>query len=499
MVTAERLNSCSDQMNFKNRLSLKTLIVMGFAIAVIPLFISVMYAIYELRETAALGRTINSQIFKQTRMIRLVLDKTSDIERKARLFVLLSAPTLRQPYERESYEAARASFKQTLTDLLKMHVDNKIALSVNELTEKENLIYQHIIGSESEDSLQLPVDAAFQGLRESSYTLSREFESHAEHTFNELRQLSESLEQGLLVKGSLLLFLSCSFVILLLVVLSRSVEQLHSSIRRLGAGQLDKPIEVSGPADLHRLGQRLEWLRSHLLALETSKLNLMKNIAHEIEQSIQEIRDNTEGLTYTQNQSNQDPEGNVGQRLKRNVEKLKRVSEQLLHYSQIQSDQDLQAQQEIDMKALLDSVVIELEPSLHAKSLKLKKLIKPLHISGLAKELQEMIKRLLVNSIQYSPTAGEIRIMLRDDGDQVELEIEDDGPGIPPEERAQVFEPFYRGKSAANDEVGDHLGLGLTLAREYANKHRGTVEIIDARQDHPGTRILVRLPINLEN
>jgi len=105
---------------------------------------------------------------------------------------------------------------------------------------------------------------------------------------------------------------------------------------------------------------------------------------------------------------------------------------------------------------------------------------------------------LLTNAIQYSPTEGEIRIMLRDTGDQMELEIEDDGPGISPEERAQVFEPFYRGKSAANHKVGNHLGIGLTTVQEYVNNHLGTVEIIDARQDHPGTRIRVLIPLKRE-
>ncbi len=170
-------------------------------IAVIPLFLAVMYAAFGMRETSALGRTINSQVFEQTKAIRLVLQKTADIERKARLFVLLSDPAIRQPYEQQSYESTRASFKQALSELLKLHVDNKIALLVNELSEKENLIYQQIIGSASENNLKLPVDEAFQGLRESSISLSREFESHVDHQFNELRQQSESLEQGTVNQG----------------------------------------------------------------------------------------------------------------------------------------------------------------------------------------------------------------------------------------------------------------------------------------------------------
>ena len=486
------------RMNFKNLLSLKSLIVLGFVIAVIPLFLGVIYAAYGLRETAALGRTINSQVFEQTKTIRLVLQKSSDIERKARLFVLLSDPALRGPYERDSYEAARATFKQALNDLLKLHVDNKIALLVNELSEKESLIYQQIIGSESEDTVRLPLDEAFQGLRESSNTLSREFESHVEHTFNELRQLSESMEQGLLIKGAFLLLFSSAFVIALLAVLSRSMRQLDGSIRRLGSGELEEAIEVHGPADLRYLGERLEWLRKHLLTLETAKQQLMKNIAREIEQPLQAIRDGAQRLVNPDDQSEQEPQPDVTRQLDDNVDKLKTVSEQLLRYSQIHAEQDPKQKQTIDMKALLESILDELQTPLQAKAIKVKKLIRPVHVDGVPEQLQDMVRHLLTNAIQYSPVEGEIRIMLRDAGEQMELEIEDDGPGIPTEERDQVFEPFYRGKSAASPEGGDHSGLGLAMVREYANNHQGTVDIIDARQDHTGARLRVQLPLNLE-
>ena len=76
-------NSLFDRIKFKNILSLKALIVIGFVIAVIPLFLAVMYAAFGMRETSALGRTINYQVFEQTKAIRMVLHKTADIERKA--------------------------------------------------------------------------------------------------------------------------------------------------------------------------------------------------------------------------------------------------------------------------------------------------------------------------------------------------------------------------------------------------------------------------------
>ena len=97
-------------MSFAKLFSLRNFMFIGFVVAVIPLFVAVLYAALAIRETASLGNSLNRQVFDQTKTIRLVLQKSSDIERKARLFVLLSDPALRRPDERQSYDNARASF-----------------------------------------------------------------------------------------------------------------------------------------------------------------------------------------------------------------------------------------------------------------------------------------------------------------------------------------------------------------------------------------------------
>lgn len=485
-------------MKFKNILSLKSLIVIGFVIAVIPLFLAVMYAAFGMRETSALGRSINTQVFEQTKVIRLVLQKTADIERKARLFVLLSDPAVRQPYEQQSYENTRAAFKQALSELLKLHVDNKIALLVNELSEKENLIYQQIIGSANGANPNVPIDEAFQGLRESSHSLSREFESHVDHEFNELHQQSESLEEGLLVKGAALLSVSFIFIMTLLAVLSRSMRQLDTSIRRLGSGELNGPITVTGPSDLRYLGNRLEWLRTHLLELEVSKQQFMHNVAREIEQPLENIRDSA-GLLIKQADEEADSwQQDIARRLCSNVDKLKTVSEELVRYSQINAKPDMEHKGAVNMKSLLESVIDDFQPRLQAKSIGLKMLVRPVEVDGIRGQLQSIIEQLLANAVKYSPTGGEIRIMLRDSGMQMELEVEDEGPGIAPEERGYVFEPFFRGKAAQANDVEEGPGLGLAIVREYVANHQGKVDLIEPRQDQQGARFRVQLPLTGE-
>jgi len=491
-----RFTSLCDRMTFRNILSLKSLIVLGFVVAVIPLFLAVMYAAFGMRETSALGRTINFQVFEQTKAIRLVLQKTADIELKARLFVLLSDPAVRQPYEQQSYESTRASFKQALSALLKLHVDNKIALLVNELSEKENLIYQQIIGSASENNLKLPVDEAFQGLRESSASLSREFESYVDHEFNELRQQSESLEQGLLIKGAVLLAVSFIFIAILLAVVSQSMRQLNTCIRRLGSRELEEPIDITGPSDLRYLGNRLEWLRTHLMELEASKQQFMHNVAREIDLPLESIREGAELLANEAAEESSNVRQDIARLLCNNVDKLKTVSDELVRYSQINAQPETSRKQTVNMNGLLESVINDFQPRLQAKSISLKKLVRPVEISGIHDQLRSIIEQLMSNAVKYSPTGGEIRIMLRDSGAQLELEVEDEGPGIDPNERSHVFEPFFRGNKTAQPEDNiEGPGLGLAIVREYVTNHQGKVDIIDARQDQHGARIRVQIPL----
>lgn len=491
----ERSISLCDRIKFKNILSLKSLIVLGFLIAVIPLFLAVMYAAFGMRETSALGRTINSEVFEQTKAIRLVLQKTADIERKARLFVLLSDPAVRQPYEQQSYENTRASFKQALSALLKLHLENKIALLVNELSEKENLIYQQIISSASENNLKLPVDEAFQGLRESSSSLSREFESYVDHEFNELRQQSESLEQGLLVKGAVLLVISFIFILILLAILSRSMRQLNTCIHRLGSGELEEPIEITGPSDMRFLGNRLEWLRTHLMELEVSKQQFMHNVAREIDLPLENIRESTELLTNEATGEPNSARQEIARLLCSNVDKLKTVSEELVRYSQINAKPEMNRKETVNMQYLLESVIEDFQSRLQTKSISLKKLVRPVEISGIQDQLRSVIEQLMSNAVKYSPTGGEIRIMLRDSGAQLELEVEDEGPGIEPNDRPHVFEPFFRSKAAESDDNIEGPGLGLAIVREYVNNHQGKVDIIDSRQDQHGARVRVQIPL----
>ena len=110
--------------------------------------------------------------------------------------------------------------------------------------------------------------------------------------------------------------------------------------------------------------------------------------------------------------------------------------------------------------------------------------------------LSELIRNLLINAINYTPSSVEkpgvitARVLTDPFGKALVLQVEDSGPGVPETERELIFQPFYR---ALGTEV-DGSGLGLPIVMEIAHQHHATVAMEDTRPGHvpPGARFSVR-------
>lgn len=103
--------------------------------------------------------------------------------------------------------------------------------------------------------------------------------------------------------------------------------------------------------------------------------------------------------------------------------------------------------------------------------------------------IHEMLNNLIDNAIQYTPAGGRITVRVRQQGGHATLEVEDDGPGIPLDEREKVFERFYRIPGGAPEGCG----LGLAIVREIAQGHQATVTVQSGAGGR-GTRMTVTFP-----
>lgn len=259
-------------MKSGSALSLKILFSLGFLLVVLPLVLAVVNAAFTLRETARASEQAIYRVVDEARTAQSVQQMVADIERKAKLFVVLADPSLSQPYERQSYENERAQLREALGALLGTRGDARLALLVNELAEKERLIHERIIDSRAEAEPRLPVEQAFQGLHNAAAALGQEITNRVGREVDDLYRQAASVQRRLLIRGAALVLVLLAFAAGLFAILKRSIRQLDASIHGLGTGDFEQPIRVEGPRDLRALGDRLEWLRRRLLALEDSKV-----------------------------------------------------------------------------------------------------------------------------------------------------------------------------------------------------------------------------------
>jgi two-component system sensor histidine kinase TctE len=113
----------------------------------------------------------------------------------------------------------------------------------------------------------------------------------------------------------------------------------------------------------------------------------------------------------------------------------------------------------------------------------------PVPVIGDGTMLREMIVNLVDNALRYSKSGGSVTVRLAAANGEAELTVSDAGPGIPVEERAHVFERFYR--IAGATEEGS--GLGLAIVREVVENAGGSVTLGDAAAG--GLKVEVRLPL----
>jgi signal transduction histidine kinase len=105
--------------------------------------------------------------------------------------------------------------------------------------------------------------------------------------------------------------------------------------------------------------------------------------------------------------------------------------------------------------------------------------------------LTRVLLNLLDNAVKYGPEAGEVTIRLRRAADDVELSVEDRGPGVPAGEREAIFAPFQR-LDRDRQSAGGGAGIGLAIVRDLVTRHGGSCRVED--REGGGARFVVRLP-----
>jgi signal transduction histidine kinase len=145
-----------------------------------------------------------------------------------------------------------------------------------------------------------------------------------------------------------------------------------------------------------------------------------------------------------------------------------------------------------DLAEVAGNAAIEIAPTLAEHELAVANET-PLGVQGNPDELHRMVLNLLDNAAQHTPPGTAIELRLRRQGDEAVIEVADDGPGVPPSMRNQIFGRFVRGEGPADTAVGAGSGLGLAIVAAVVASHGGDVEATEA--ENGGALFRVRLPL----
>lgn len=110
-------------------------------------------------------------------------------------------------------------------------------------------------------------------------------------------------------------------------------------------------------------------------------------------------------------------------------------------------------------------------------------------VRGQAEALRTLLRNLLDNAVKYTPEGGRVDVGIGDSAEGVELSVEDNGPGLPAEERSRVLDRFYR----SGEQQAPGSGLGLAIVKSIADLHGATLAI-DRSAGLGGLRVSVRFP-----
>jgi two-component system, OmpR family, sensor kinase len=145
-----------------------------------------------------------------------------------------------------------------------------------------------------------------------------------------------------------------------------------------------------------------------------------------------------------------------------------------------------------DLAEIAGNAAAEIAPTVGERQLRVEN-DRPLAVDGNPDELHRMVLNLLDNAVRHTPPGATVELRLNPAGDQAVVEVADDGPGIPPNLRDQIFDRFVRGDGPADTAVGGGSGLGLAIVKAVATSHGGGVEV--GESESGGALFRVKLPL----
>jgi signal transduction histidine kinase len=295
--------------------------------------------------------------------------------------------------------------------------------------------------------------------------------------------------------GALLLFSG------LIATLRRPLEDLVDAAGRLAAGDLSTRVEVGGLSETATLGAAFNEMASQL-EIEASQRELLDRLkdefvltaSHELRSPLTSVQGFAE-ILMLERETLAPKQVETVEIILDNCNHLVRLLNDLLDLARSDAGRLSVRLRPTELPPLIDEVVRTLRAQTEASHQDLTERIDPRlpTVEAEADRIRQILVNLITNAHEYSPEGANIEVKARVVGDEVEVSVSDDGPGIPETQLEHIFERFVRGDAGLTQRVGG-TGLGLAISKSLVELHGGTIEVDSVVGS--GSNFRFRLPLD---
>ena len=464
------------------------LVIAGFSLVAVPLTAALISGAFYLGRLSDQSQEAVYRAVQATQASRVLLEQITTMERNVRQYFVLGDELLLDNY-RERHQI----YLETAEKLGQLLVDDTMKVTLEMLNQREMELFDRL--NSQADVATKQIEKEFISLTEMAQSILQNTNQLIDSEVEILHDMSQQARQIIFWELAAVIPGALIFIVVFTVLISRPIRQIDHSIRRLGDGNFDKPISVTGPKDLEYLGERLDWLRERLHQLEEKKHKFLRYVSHELKTPLTAIRESAELLDEEVTGPMTPEQHEVTDILKNNSISLQTMIEKLLSFNMPEARELSSEYGPIRLRQLIDNVVADHKPAIMAKGVELEMGIPDLTIYGDPEQMRVVVDNLLSNAVKYSPEHGHIRVNVHRDDDHVTLEVQDSGPGIDPADKEHIFDAFYQGRRRVAKGHIRGSGLGLSIAREFVQAHRGDIEVVE---EGTGAHFRVTLPAEQE-
>jgi len=475
-------------MRFLQPDSFPKLLVVGFAMVALPLIFALINNAISIDQFANRSQRAVEQAVESTQSSRRLAELLSTLERNARQMAILGDRSLL-----DTYETNRAVFLQTAAKFAALPFDAEQKAALDDIVSGEEAVYAAMRESAPGSGRLKQAVENFRRLDGQADSIIERADRLIDREIEAMRETAARAQRitfwQMMALVPVALLLAAGFTVLI----ARPIRQIDAAIRRMGGGDFAAPVGVNGPRDLQLLGRRIEWLRHRLNELEQQKNRFLRQVSHELKTPLTALREGSELLSEEALGKLTPEQQEVTGILRASSIELQRLIEDLLSYGAAEFHRSALRFSPVSVRRVVARVLDDQNLALRARALRIAPHVDDITLEADFEKLRIMLDNLISNAAKFSPESGVIRIEARSVDERLLLEVADDGPGIPPAERERVFDPFYRGRNVAGGPLRGS-GIGLSIVRDYAQAHGGTVEVVD-EPARSGARLRVTLPL----